>query len=365
MMLLARILIFALGMACVIVTMQSAVVTFVLPRGAIHIITSTAFRLIRRLFDFFVHWAKTYEARDRIMALYAPVALLSLVPLWMLLVLLGYAAMFWATGLQDPARDFLVSGSSLFTLGFATGDNVLHTTLAFSEAAIGLMLVALLISYLPTMYSAFSARELAVNQLSVRAGTPPSATELLLRANRIGALDELRDLWEQWETWFAGVEETHTSLAALIFFRSPQPYHSWVTAAGTVLDSAALLQSTLAVANQPQGALCIRAGYLCLRRIVELFDVTLDPAPHFPETPISITRAEFDAVYDELQSKGVPLKADREQAWLDFAGWRVNYDRNLLVLCTLTMAPPAQWSTDRAPAYKPVPIFSRKPRKVT
>jgi hypothetical protein len=76
------------------------------------------------------------------------------------------------------------------------------------------------------------------------------------------------------------------------------------------------------------------------------FSVT--PNPHFPQDPISISRSEFDAVYDRLAAKGVPLKPDRDQAWLDFAGWRVNYDPVLLALADLTMAPPAPWSSDRS-----------------
>ena len=91
---------------------------------------------------------------------------------------------------------------------------------------IGLILVALLIAYLPTMYSAFSRREQAVNMLEVRAGSPPSASEMLMRFNRIHGLDKLADYWKIWEAWFADVEESHTTLPALVFFRSPRPENS-------------------------------------------------------------------------------------------------------------------------------------------
>jgi hypothetical protein len=117
--------------------------------------------------------------------------------------------------------------------------------LSFTEAALGFGLLALLISYLPTIYSAFSRRETAVAGLAVRVGVPPSAPALLVRAHRIGYLEELYELWVAWRAWFAEVEEAHTSLAALVFFRSPEPDPSWVTAAGAVLDSAALANSAL------------------------------------------------------------------------------------------------------------------------
>ena len=103
-----------------------------------------------------------------------------------------------------------------------------------------MILVALLMAYLPTMYAAFSRREQAVSMLEVRAGNPPSALEMLLRFNRIQGLDKLGDYWKTWEVWFADVEESHTTLPALVFFRSPRSDNSWITAAGAVLDTAAI-----------------------------------------------------------------------------------------------------------------------------
>ena len=94
--------------------------------------------------------------------------------------------------------------------------------------------------------------------------------------------------------------------------------------------------------------LCLRAGYLALRRISNLFDIDYDPDPHFPETPISIAEEEFHAACEALAAAGVPLKEDRQQAWLDFAGWRVNYDAPLVALAALTKAPYAPWSSDRS-----------------
>jgi hypothetical protein len=208
-------------------------------------------------------------------------------------------------------------------------------------------MVALLIAYLPTMYNAFQQRELAVTMLEVRAGSPPSAVEMIIRFHRLHSLENLHGLWESWETWFAQIEESHTSLAALVFFRSPQPDHSWVTASGAVLDAASLMRSTVDVPADTQADLCIRAGYLALRRIADFFGVAYNSAARFPDDPISITRVEFDAACSQLAAAGVPLTPDRDQAWQDFAGWRVNYDRVLLALAGLTMAPYAPWSSDR------------------
>jgi hypothetical protein len=200
------------------------------------------------------------------MALYAPLGLLTLLPMWYTIILVGYAGMFWATGIASWRTAWTISGSSLLTLGFATGVTEVHTLLAFTEATIGLLLVALLIAYLPTMYGVFSRRELAVSQLRSRAGSPPSPLEMIVRLHRMG-VDNLRAFWECWEERFAELEESHTSFPALAFFRSPRSEHSWVTATGAVLDSAALIVSTVATPRLPQADLCIWAGFLALRSI--------------------------------------------------------------------------------------------------
>jgi hypothetical protein len=272
---------------------------------------------------------------------------MSLVPTWYVLMTAGFAAMYWALGVGDVFTDIRLSGSSLLTLGFAASNDFLVNLLVFSEATLGLILVALLIAYLPTMYSAFSRREEFVNLLEVRAGVPPSSVEMLLRFNRIHGLGKLAEYWSSWEVWFADLEESHTTLPALVFFRSPRGSQSWITAAGTVLDCAALTLSAVEVEYTPAAALCIRAGFLSLRRISDYFDIPYPHNPQFPAMPISISWAEFESVLDQLKEAGLPLKADREQAWQDFAGWRVNYDHTLLALCNLVMAPPAFWSSDR------------------
>ena len=352
-----RISAFLLGLIIVVSTFFSAVSTFVLPRSARSQLNRILFGFLRHIFEKLMRFAKTFEQKDAIFAYYAPIGLMLLVPTWYVLMTVGYAAMYWALGAGDLFTAVRLSGSSLLTLGFATSDSFLVNLLVFSEATLGLILVALLIAYLPTMYSAFSRREESVNLLEVRAGSPPSAVEMLLRFNRIHGLERLADYWSIWETWFAELEESHTTLPALVFFRSPRGEQSWITAAGTVLDAAALTLSAVDVPYAPNAALCIRAGFLSLRKISDSFDIPYPPDPHFPKVPISISRDEFEAVLNRLQGEGLPLKTDRDQAWHDFAGWRVNYDHTLLALCGLVMAPPAFWSSDRAVKYKLPPLF--------
>jgi hypothetical protein len=347
----ARVLALLLGTAVVLGTLASAVKTVVVPRAEPVMLARWVFVTLRRPFDFRVRRAATWEEADRIMSRFAPFALLTLPVVWVAIVLVGFMPIYWALGVDFPRDCFEQSGSSLLTLGFAVDHHEPTVVAMFAEATIGLGLVALLISFLPTMYQLFSRREVLVSQLDVRAGTPPTPVALFRRAKRIGWIQELDGFWLEWERWFTEVEESHTSYLALSFFRSPHHGRSWITAAGAVLDTAALRAAVVDLPRSWQAQLCLRAGYLALRRIAAAYGVTFDPDPS-PTDPISVTRAEFDDVLVQLAEVGVPLKPDRDQAWRDFAGWRVNYDTALLALSGLLMAPFSPWSSDRGINYR-------------
>ena len=342
------VVLFALGAAIALGTLGSAIRTVVLPRGVPAKLSGAVFAVVGRVFRLRVRRSATYERRDAVMAGFAPAALLSLIVVWLTSTLAGYTAMFWALGARPWRQAFTDSGSSLTTLGFNQPRDLPSLALAFTEAGLGLTLLAMLITYLPSLYNAFSRREAAVALLEVRADSPPFGATMLERYSRIGWMGGLTVIWDQWETWFVEVEESHTSFGALAYFRSPQPDHSWLTAAGAVLDAAALSASTLRQ-RDPDANLCIRAGYVALRRIGDYFGIPYDPDPK-PGDPISVAREEYDAVYDRLASAGLDLNPDRDQAWRDFAGWRVNYDVVLITLCSVFTAPYAPWSSDRSVA---------------
>jgi hypothetical protein len=346
-MLILRYATFAVGVFVVLGTFGSAVRTVVIPRAIPARIARVVFVAMRALFRLRARPSMPYEKRDRIMTLYAPVSLMVLLATWLALLLLAFAAMFWAVRGGSFIEAFTVSGSSLLTLGFAHPVAGPATALAVVEAAVGLVMVALLIAYLPAIYGAFSRRENLVAAMEVRAGSPPSGVEILQRAWRVDHLEMLAFLWDRAENWFLEIQETHGSFPAVVFFRSPLPDHSWVTTAGAVLDSGALLLSAVDRPFDPRAAYCIRAGYLSLRRIATFFRIPFDPDPR-PDDPIAVARQEFDQACDDLAEQGLPMKSDREQAWRDFSGWRVNYDRVVIALAGLTMAPVAPWSSDRS-----------------
>jgi hypothetical protein len=160
----------------------------------------------------------------------------------------------------------------------------------------------------------------------------------------------LRDFWHDWHVWFAEVEET-PHVAGGVGLLS-------LAAAGVVVGDGrrggarrrvadAVHSGHSPVSRAPRSA-SAAAIWPCARSLL-FFQVTYDPNPQ-PDDPISIDREEFEAAYVYLAQTGVPLVADRDQAWRDFCGWRVNYDTVLIALATLTMAPYAPWSSDRSVA---------------
>jgi len=357
--LVLRVLAFFAGIYVVTSTLMSALLTFVVPRAANTRLARIAFTETRMVLDALTR-GKPYADRDRALALLAPIGLMVLPTIWLLLVFVGFTLVFWGLGVDPIGEAVLVSGSSLFTLGFETPDkHRLYVAIlaGFVESAIGLGLLALLISYLPTIYAAFSRRETVVSMLEPLAGSPPSAVTMLMRHHRVRGLDRLDPMWRRYQEWFADIEESHVSLAALVFLRSPQPNRSWITTAGCVLDAAALTSSSLDIERSADAELCIRAGFITLRRVADFFRISYDVNPQ-PGDPTSISRAEFDETYEQLRAAGLPMKPDIDQCFRDYNGWRVNYDTVLLHLAGLTAAPPAPWSSDRLIPYKSPPLHT-------
>ena len=345
------------GVAVVVVTVLSTIRSTILPRGVNDGLSRWVARGVRAAFRAAASRRSTFEGRDRIMASVGPFQLMALLLAWLGLVVGAYWMIYLGVTTSSPLRAIELSGSSITTLGTSTAPTGPGSLITYTEAGLGLLIITLLITYLPSIYTAFSRRENGVGLLDVRAGTPPSAATMLIRFHRIEEpASRFRDLWATWEAWFVDIEETHTTFPVLAFFRSPKPQQSWVTAAGTVLDTAALWVAAVEHPNDPDAQLALRAGFICLRRIADLFGIAHDADPS-PDDPVSVGRPEFDAVLAQLGEAGITLVADRDAAWAAWRGWRVNYDTVLLELARLVEAPLAQWTSDRSP------IGSRRGRR--
>ena len=334
----------AAGLALELMVLDAAVRTFLLPRVANVRLSRALAHVIGGVFDLLSSPRRSYPTRDRILSLYPSIMLLSYQALWLGLSVIAFALGFVALGAPDPARAVALSGSSLFTLGTSHTTGAGQAALGFVEAGVGLTLLALLIAFIPTLYAAFQRREISVSRLSVRAGIPATPWGILEIARSVASYERLDELWREWEQWFIEVGETHTTLTILNFYRSPTPDQTWIGAATAVLDAAALFNAAVDETPSPTAGLCIRSGWLNLRRLADYFHVPYPVAPD-RTMPISIARADFDAVLERLTRSGIAIVPDREAAWWDFVGWRVNYDAIVEALLERFTCPRTDWHT--------------------
>ena len=175
-----RILSLLLGTVLVLSILGSALKTVVLPQGGFPRLSQAVFALVYRLL---VHRWRNESRGKALRALYAPVALVSLPLVWMLLMVVSFTFVFWGTGSLTVQKAFEISGSSLTTLGFSKPNGTGRIWIAFIEATIGLGLVALLISYLPTIFSAYNGREKGIVRLRPVAGAPPGSVPAVCRTS--------------------------------------------------------------------------------------------------------------------------------------------------------------------------------------
>ncbi len=369
----ARVTSIVVGAVLVGAVLVSALETVVLPRNTFTRITRVTFAVVDRLL---VHQGRNREWSAHVRGLYAPVALVSLPLVWMLSVIVGFTFIFWGVGSGAVSHSFDISGSSLTTLGFAAPTGSARTWITFVEAIIGLGLVALLISYLPTIYAAHHDREKGLRAMRPFAGTPPSGVELLTSLTRYGALDS-PDLWRTASEWLLELDQTHCAFPALCYFPESFSAQTWVGSMGALLDAGAIMLSASPIevgsdaAVQHQGPLMVLAyGIPTIVEIGRAAGLPIDPPVPLVEllpdssgtaADISITRDEYLVAIDRL-SGVVAIPTDgREDAWLRFAAVRSSYDRALRGLAGLTMATPAPWTTDRPAAVGRPRLVTRRP----
>lgn len=355
-----RNLAFVAGVAIVALAAASVFSSLVMPRAissrmlrSITRVLGTAVRALLRLEDLRAV-ERRYEHRDRVMAVVGPLGTMLLFVAWLGALVVGFALMcYWASD-ASLAHALAIAGSSVFTLGIAVGLRGQTTALEIVGAAMGFLVVALEIAYLPTLYSAFSRRETEVTLLGSRAGTPAWGPEILVRAHWFRTMDELTDLYRTWERWSAEVAESHTNYPTLMFFRSPVRGRSWLTALTAMLDACALHDAVSPGAAPRQARLCLQMGMNCLRAMAETLGVEYDRDPK-PTSDIRLTFDEFRLGWDRLESVGFPIERDLVDAWRNFAGWRVNYEAIVDAITLAILPPPAPWFLPR-PELGEVPM---------
>ncbi len=369
----ARAAAIAVGIVVVLGDIGDVVRALVVPRPYVGGPIAAVLRPLRR---FALHTGRRWRRRswgEPLLAASEPVLLLVRLALWLAIVVVGFSLIIWGAGHDSWQRSLVASGSSVFTLGFANRTSTVPAVTAFMAAAIGVVIVALQIAYLPTLYDAVNRRETLVTTLESRAGTPAWGPELLARHYLVGIQQNLPTLYADWERWAADVAESHTAYPALLWFRSPHPQNSWLGALTAVMDSGSLLLALSPQAAPAEARLCVRMGFTCLRDIARVLRIPFDPDPR-PDQAIRLPHDRFEEAVAHLQAAGVPVERSIEEAWPHFRGWRVNYESIVDALAAVLVAPPAPWlrpeSTDDPRPNRPVdrvpdPAAHRQPAEKT
>jgi len=348
------------GALLILATGWSVIGTVVVPRRIRSRLPRTVAITVDATFHFVADHFDSYEPRDRILAAQAPIQLILQIVAWLAAFEVGFGLLMWPfVGTAGMSGAFEQAASALCTLGYLAPHSSPVAALDSLAALSGLGTVALQIGYLPTLYAAFNRREALVTLLDSRAGVPSWGPELLARTHYglgtgVSAVGELPELFQEWERWSADVAESHTTYLTLVNFRSPRALSSWVTAQLAVLDATALYLSLLPDAPGAVSArLCLRGGFTCLNSIARARGFAI-PDEADPNDGIALTLEEFRDAIDRLARVDFPLERSSEEAWLDFVGWRVNYEASAYAIARAVDAPPALWS---GPRRHPIPVI--------
>jgi hypothetical protein len=306
-------------------------------------------------------FARTYEAKDAVLAPIGPVALLAQLAVWLLVFAAAFVVML-VPYTHDLAEAITQVETAMFTLGLAPSAESSNDTILILAAASGFVVIALQIAYLPALYAAFNRREALIAMLTSRAGEPSWGPEILIRHQLVGILDSLPDFYGQWEQWAAEFSESHSNYPVLLLFRSPEPWSSWVIALLSVLDAAAMQLALNPTTAPSQARLSLRMGYTALRRISDSIGWRYDRDP-MPDAPIQLTYDEFAAAVATLREVGFEIERDTEAAWPHFRGWRVNYENLAYRWANRVLAPPAPWSGPRTGLHEQTVSPERPPHR--
>jgi hypothetical protein len=333
---------FVVGFTLVVVSLASAFRTVVMPRAAFDPITRTIFLGFRSVFVGIAKRSR-YVDHETVLGAHAPLGLLTMALAWAVGLIFGFSLLFAATGDLARGDALVLAGSSFTTLGFAAPLSSIHEALSVFAAILGLFIVALLISYLPTIYGLFSRREVTVADVSIKSGGTAHGPDLVLHLTRVADTTRLDEMWVGWGHWLITLGETHTSEPSLNFYRSPRVHRSWLNAATAIVDAAALRNTTVAAPFSIRAEMTYRSGLESLSSIAHFFFVRPDGDD---EHYTLLTRADFDVEVERLEADAVPLVEDLDEAWIEFAKLREAYEPYVLGLCELILPPPAPWSAD-------------------
>ena len=338
---------YVVGLLIVLVTIVSVLFILVLPRQpqGLEKLTLIVNKSVHYTFVALSRLARTYEGKDSVLAPTAPVALLAQLLFWAASLVLGFALMLMNTT-HSFVHGLTQALTALFTVGAIHSGGAPNTALDIAAGATWVVIVALQIAYLPSLYNSFSRREALVTMLESRAGAPAWGPELLARHQLVGIIDALPQLYGDWEEWAAEVTESHTTYPVLLLFRSPEPWLNWIIGLLAVLDAGAMQMALCPTTAPSQTRLCLRMGFTMFNRLAASLGYPVDPDPD-PDATITLSYEEFSSAVDKLNLIGFPTERSAEEAWPHFRGWRINYESSAYRLADSFTAPLAPWSGTR------------------
>ena len=266
---------------------------------------------------------------------YWPISQLILILTWFILVVIGFACLYWAARSVPTIEEaFIASGSALSTLGFATPPDVPGQTIAVIQGMIGLGIVVFVFTFIPGYLSSIQQRDDQVAWVYARSDGDPTGSALLewlVSADRAERLDET---WEAWEGWFRSMGEAQTLSPLIAFDRSVRRGESWVAASGAMLDAAAFASSSLGMPGRAAADVCLATGEQALISIEGALAPAMRRVP--VDVPIpAFDRAGYDALRDRLAAAGIPLHGDPD---VDHAAFLARRERYVRLVTRLTLA---------------------------
>ena len=339
------------GIVCLVGVLLDAFQTIILPRRATgrFRITRLFYTLTWRPWVFVASLVRDVRKRETFFSFYGPLSLIFLLVTWAALMVLGFGLIYHSMGSPfhdgtqkaDLRTDLYVSGTTIFTLGL--GDVTPQTRqsreLIILEAGTGFGFLAVVMGYFPVLYGAFSRREVSISLLDARAGSPPTAAELLRRHSYKGAEADLSVLLVEWERWSAELLESHISYPLLCYFRSQHTNQSWIGALTTMLDTAALLVAGVRGHEARQAQLTFAMARHALVDLSQVF--SLDPRR---DTPDRLPPESYDQLYQMLCQSGVSVCRD-DQSYARLREMRALYEPYAETLSAYLRVPLPPWFT--------------------
>ncbi len=309
------VLIEAIGVILILIVLGDAFETIVLPRGVTRSVSLTRF-FYRNSWIFWSGGVRSMFSGKRqevLLSWYGPLSLLLLLILWATCLVIGFGLVHWASGsfIKAPYETvnlgtyLYLSGTTFFTLGI--GDVFPATTfgralIAF-EAGMGFGFLALVIGYLPVLNQSFSRREVTISLLDERAGSPPTAGEMLLRHSHDRGMEDLQQLFHEWERWSAELLESHLSYPVLGYFRSEHDNQSWLGALTAILDACAFVIVSLEGPCERQAELTFAMTRHAIVDLAQIFD-----SPPREREKDRLPSAVLDSLRTTLTGAGLKLR---------------------------------------------------------